>query len=151
MRATPKTLLISIPIGLAFQLYLFLAMISIPPAAHTSGHYKVGNELVAAVFYSYMPFTWMLSLHVGAIMYGAYAYVALARLRRAGLILFALHYGFAALVAVPVYLERSPGLFEATRQQLTLLADRSVTMLLCFAPFVIANLWFLARLLRNHA
>jgi hypothetical protein len=150
MRATPNTLLISIPIGLAFQLYLFLAMISIPPAAPAAGHYNFGNELVAAVFYSYMPFTWMLSLYVGAIMYGAYAYVALARLRRAGLILFALHYGFAALVAVPVYLERSPGLLEATRQQLSLLADRPGTMLLCFAPFVIANLWYLARLLRNH-
>lgn len=71
-------------------------------------------------------------------------------MRRAGLILFALHYGFAALVAVPVYLKRSPGLLDATRQQLSLLADRPGTMLLCFAPFVIANLWYLARLLRNH-
>lgn len=149
MQASPKTLLISIPIGLIFQLYLFVAYIAIPAGAHPSSHYNVGNELIGAVFFSYTSFASSLSIDAAAAMYPIYAYVALARLRRIGLILFALHYGFAALVAVPLYLERVPGLLDVTKPQVDRLGDRPGTMLFCFGPFIIANIWYVARLLRH--
>lgn len=150
MQASPKTLLISIPIGVVFQLYLFVAYIGIPAGANPSSHYNVGNELVGAAFFSYMSFASSLSIYAATAMYTVYAYVALARLRRAGLILFALHYGFAALVAVPLYLKRIPGLLDVTKRQMGMLAEQPGTVLFCFGPFVIANIWYVVRLLRNH-
>ena len=149
MQASPKTLLISIPIGVIFPLYLFVAYIAIPAGAHPSSHDNVGNELVGAVFFSYMSFVSSLSIYAVPTIYTLYAYVGLARLRRVGLILFALHYGFAALVAVPAYLKSIPGLLDVTKRQMGMLAERPGTILFCFGPFIIANVWYLARLLRN--
>ncbi|NIA54501.1 hypothetical protein HAV22_12735 [Massilia sp. TW-1] len=133
--------------GAAFALYLFVADMVIPPPSHAQGHYNIGNALVGALFFSYAPFTAALSPLVAMAMYGTYAYMALARRRCAGLALLALHYGVAALVAAPIYLHRSPGLIADTRDQFIRLAAQPVTALFAFAPFIIANVWYVLRML----
>jgi hypothetical protein len=133
--------------GSAFALYLFLADMAIPAPAHAQGHYNIGNALVGAVFFSYAPFTAALSPLVAMAMYGTYAYMALMRRLRPGLILFALHYGFAARVTAPFYLYRSPDLIAKTKLQFAELAERPGTMLFSFGPFIVANVWYLARVL----
>lgn len=135
--------------GAAFAFYLFVADMAIPAPPHAQGHYNIGNALVGALFFSYAPFTEALSPLVAMAMYGTYAYTALARRRRAGLVLLALHYGFAALVTAPSYLHRSPDLIADTRAQFTRLVARPGTASFVFAPFVIANVWYVLRMLRQ--
>jgi len=100
-----------------------------------------------AIFFSYAVFTAQVSPLVVIGMYSAYTYIALARRRRIGLILFAAHYGFAGAVAIPFYWYRSPDLFETTRLQIAALGDRPGTVLFSFGPFILANIWYLVRLL----
>jgi ABC-type transport system involved in cytochrome c biogenesis permease subunit len=141
-----RTTALAASTGAAFALYLFVADMAIPAPPHAHGHYNVGNALVGALFFSYAPFTAALSPLVAMAMYGTYAYMALARRRCAGLALLALHYGVAALVTVPFYLHRSPDLIADTRDQFIRLAAQPGTALFVFAPFVIANVWYVLRM-----
>lgn len=135
--------------GATFALYLFVADMAIPAPSHAQGHYNIGNALVGGLFFSYAPFTAALSPVVSMAMYGTYAYMALARRRRAGLALLALHYSCAAMVTAPFYLHRSPDLIADTKDQFIRLATRPGTALFVFAPFVIANVWYVLRILRQ--
>jgi hypothetical protein len=135
--------------GAAFALYLFVAYMVIPAPSHAQDHYNIGNALVGALFFSYAPFAAALSPLVAKAMYGTYAYMALARRRCAGLALLALHYGVAALVTAPFYLHRSPDLIADTMDQFIRLAAQPGTALFSFAPFVIANVWYVLRMLRQ--
>jgi len=150
-RSTPspsRTTALAALAGAAFALYLFADM-AIPAPLHAQGHYNIGNALVCALFFSYAPFAAALSPLVAMAMYGTYAYTALARRRRVGLVLLALHYGFAALVTTPIYLHRSPDLIADTGDQFIRLAAQPGTALFVFAPFVIANVWYVLRMLRQ--
>lgn len=144
---TFRTKVLAALAGSAFALYLFLADIVIPAAGPVSGHYNIGNELVGAVFFSFAPFAAPLSPLVAMAMYSTYAYVALLRRSRPGLILLGLHYGVAVLVTAPVYLHRSPNLMARTKLQLAQLTERPGTMLFSFGPFIVANIWYLSRIL----
>ncbi|QNA87916.1 hypothetical protein G4G28_04530 [Massilia sp. Dwa41.01b] len=150
MRSDSKRKIISLVAGCLFTPYLLIAILSIPPAGHMPGHYNMGNNLVAAVFFSYGPITAFLSPLIAVVvsvgMYCVYTYVALAGMRRAGLILFALHYGYALAAGVPMSLHQEPNLIETSRVQLAILASRPGLMLFVFGPFVLANLCYLARL-----
>jgi hypothetical protein len=150
VRSTPspfRTTALAASAGAAFALYLFVADMAIPAPSHAQGHYNIGNALVAALFFSYAPFAAALSPLVAMAMYGTYAYMALARRRRAGLVLLVLHYGVAALVTAPFYLHRSPDLIADTRDQFIQLAAQPGTALFVFAPFVIATVWYVLRML----
>jgi len=154
VRSTPssfRTTALAALAGAVFALYLFVADMAIPAPSHAQGHYNIGNALVGALFFSYAPFTAALSPLVAMAMYGTYAYMALAQRRRAGLALLALHYGFAALVTAPFYLHRSPDLIADTSDQFIRLAAQPGTALFVFAPFVIANVWYVLRMLRQPA
>jgi hypothetical protein len=144
-----RTTALAASAGAVFALYLFVADMAIPAPSHAQGHYNIGNALVGALFFSYAPFAAALSPLVAMAMYGTYAYMALAGRRRAGLVLLALHYGFAALVTAPFYLHRSPDLIADTRDQFNRLAAQPETALFVFAPFVIANIWYVLRMLRQ--
>ncbi|MCS0581069.1 hypothetical protein NX784_05655 [Massilia pinisoli] len=151
-RSTPspsRTTALAASSGAAFALYLFVADMAIPAPSHAQGHYNIGNALVGALFFSYAPFAAALSPLVAMALYCTYAYTALARRRRVGLVLLALHYGFAALVTTPFYLHRSPDLIVDTRDQFIRLAAQPGTALFVFAPFVIANVWYVLRIVRQ--
>jgi hypothetical protein len=138
---------IAVLAGLLFAPYLYVVNFAIPIGFPKPGHYNVGNVLVQVLFFSYAPLTLMFAVWTGIGMYVVYAYVALERMRRAGLILFALHYGFAGFVMIPYMLYRSPGLLDDTRLQMAKLLHMPGTMLAVFGPFIFANLWYLVRLL----
>ena len=147
MRDLSKTRGMSIVAGILFSVYLFLAAIAIPAGTDLPGHYHIGNAIMQAMFFSYAVFTAQLLPLIAMAMYSGYAYIALTRRRRIGLISFAAHYGFAGAVATPFYLYRSPDLFETTRLQMAALGERPATVLFSFGPFILANTWYLARLL----
>jgi hypothetical protein len=124
MRHQLKLKAISSTSGSVFALYLFLAVIAIPAGIDRPGHYNNGNTLVGDVFLSYATLTAPLSPLVAMAMYSTYTYIALVGRRRMGLILFAVHYGFALAVAVPFHLHRFPGLAQETALQFTELMAR---------------------------
>jgi len=135
--------------GALFAAYLYVAALAIPAAGPSPGHYDIGNALLMAVFFSYALFTLHLMVPCGIALYVAYVYVAVARKRRIGLALFAAHYLFAATVAFPVLLHRTPGLLGQSAIQFAILRERPLALLLCVGPFIAANLWYLVRLLRR--
>ncbi len=144
-----KTKVIAVAIACLFAPYLLVAIMTIPAGVARPGHYNIGNNLVAAVFFSYAALTASLAPLVGIVMYSAYAYAALARLRRLGLLLFVIHYAAAFGVVVPYYLSRAPDLITTSHRQWSLLAERPASMLFIFGPFILANLVYLVRLMTS--
>jgi len=144
-----RAIAIGLVAGPLFAVCLYVAAVAIPAATRSAGHYNIGNELLMAVFFSYALFTLQLTAPFGIAMYVAYVYVAVARKRRIGLALFAAHYLFATVVALPFFLHRDPGLPGKTAIQFAMLRERPLTLLFCLGPFFVANLWYLIRLLRR--
>jgi len=145
----PRAIAIGLVAGSLFAICLYVAAVAIPAATRSTGHYNIGNALLMGVFFSYALFTLHLTAPFGIAMYVGYVYVAVTRKRRIGLILFAAHYLFAALVALPFLLHRDPGLLEKTAIQFAMLRERPLSLLFCLGPFIAANLWYLIRLLRR--
>jgi len=143
-----RAIAIALVAGSLLAVYLFFAAATIPAPPQVTGHYQIGNALLMAVFFSYALFALHLSVPFGLAMYIGYVYMAVAKKRRAGLILFAAHYLFAAVVALPFLLHRTPGLIENTASQFAVLRARPLHLLLCIGPFLMANLWYLLRLSR---
>ncbi|KQQ97548.1 hypothetical protein ASF77_06345 [Massilia sp. Leaf139] len=147
MRLLRRKRIAAVTAGALFAPYLLLAALLIPAGVDGPGHYDIGNALVHAIFFSYAALAAQLGPVVAIAMYSGYVYLALLRRRRLGLMLFAAHYVIAGAVVVPVYLHQWPNLRETTRLQMIVLADRPWTLLFTFGPFVLANVWYLARLL----
>jgi hypothetical protein len=142
-----KNILIAVGLGVLFAAYLYIADAGIPAPRKTDNHYNVGNSLVGAMFFSYSGFAFYFQLCVSILMYIAYSYVALFRLRKIGIRLFFFHYMFAFFVSVPYYICKDADLISDSMIQLRKLYAQPGVFVFCLVPFIVLNLIYLWRVL----
>ena len=121
-------------VGCALGLYLYLVA--------WLGVGVGGATLFIALFVSY----WSLLFIFWPVAYGIYALIAYKRKRKLGLQLIKWHYAIAVCISLWGFIFRDNEV-EKTFKEVHAMADQPLATVFIFGPFLLANAWYLWRLL----
>lgn len=127
--------------GCLLGMYLWLGALLMPGGRPDWGG---GSIVIEALFISYGGLLYIF----WPVSYGIYALIAYWRKRVLGLRLFVLHYTIALLISLLGFVFRKDEI-DVTLKQLHIFPEHPLQVVVVFGPFLLANVWYLWRLLRR--